>query len=471
MRKNTLPSSVVLGGIASFIAIIVFSAMGPFVSAKAQRVDRQHPGAAFPALSSKAFFVATNGNDNNPGTQSAPFRTLRKAGSVATAGYTVYIRGGVYYERLTISNSGTETSPIRFEAYPGETPVIDGQNTIPSSWSGLVYLYGDWTQVSGLEVRNSKYWGVAMRGRHSTAENLYVHHNLDMGIWVGGDYSIAQNNRVWRNALSNENGARLYGSWGTGISAARDVVDGLTQNAIIRNNTVWENWGEGVSTFEASGTLIEGNVVHDSYSTNIYISDATNVTCKRNLVYMTTSSYVYGKGSNVGIMMGDEVYKPASSGIKVIDNLAYGNRRNFYWWQGTKGGGMDNVLIAYNTFVNSTGVANVVIQNGSHQNVRFESNVVQQDSTSVAVAAMTTNTQVVLTNNLWSRATSRPGSAAVIGDAKLSRAGSPSDAAWYKLNNNSPAINKGKVSTDVTQDYFLQPRGTNPDIGGAEYIP
>src|SRR5262249_38326451 len=40
-------------------------------------------------------------------------------------GDTLYVRGGTYYERPTVSVSGLAGAPINVQAYAGETPVID----------------------------------------------------------------------------------------------------------------------------------------------------------------------------------------------------------------------------------------------------------------------------------------------------------------------------------------------------------
>ena len=42
------------------------------------------------------YFVATTGSDANPGTLAQPFATLQKGATVAVAGDTVYVRGGIY---------------------------------------------------------------------------------------------------------------------------------------------------------------------------------------------------------------------------------------------------------------------------------------------------------------------------------------------------------------------------------------
>ncbi len=73
--------------------------------------------AAAPAsannLSGNTYYVSTSGSDSNPGTQSLPWRTIGKAGNSVSAGDTLYIRGGVYKEAMTLSRSGTQAQPIK----------------------------------------------------------------------------------------------------------------------------------------------------------------------------------------------------------------------------------------------------------------------------------------------------------------------------------------------------------------------
>ncbi|WP_288160946.1 DUF1565 domain-containing protein, partial [Streptococcus pneumoniae] len=73
-----------------------------------------------------AYYVAPNGNDKNPGTKQKPFRTLKKAASMAKAGATIYMRGGTYKEKLIVRHSGTKKAPVIFQAYGKEKPVISG---------------------------------------------------------------------------------------------------------------------------------------------------------------------------------------------------------------------------------------------------------------------------------------------------------------------------------------------------------
>ena len=91
---------------------------------------------------SGAFYVATNGNDANPGTESQPWRTIQKAANTLTAGQTVYVKSGTYNEKITIRNSGSAGKYITFSSYPGNTATIDGSGISIGDWYGLVNILG-----------------------------------------------------------------------------------------------------------------------------------------------------------------------------------------------------------------------------------------------------------------------------------------------------------------------------------------
>ena len=55
------------------------------------------PSSTCGTVSASAKFVAPNGNDSNPGTQSAPYRTINHAQQQIRHGQTLFIRGGDYY--------------------------------------------------------------------------------------------------------------------------------------------------------------------------------------------------------------------------------------------------------------------------------------------------------------------------------------------------------------------------------------
>lgn len=159
----------------------------------------------------REYYVATTGNDSNPGTLAAPFATLQKAVNVVAAGDTVWIRGGTYEivtpatsgAGINIAKSGTsDTNRIKFWAYPGELPVFDFSRMAisTSGYTSGFAVSGSWLHFKGFEVRN-----VPMNTRSNTGigvndpahddifELLNIHHNKGSGFFIshgGGGHLV-----------------------------------------------------------------------------------------------------------------------------------------------------------------------------------------------------------------------------------------------------------------------------------------
>src|SRR3954467_1372115 len=103
-----------------------------------------------------SFYVATAGNDSNPGTQAAPWRTIQHAADSARAGSTVYVRGGVYEELVSINGSGNASDGfITFQSFPGENAVLDAAHLTPSGRIGIVTIQNkSYVRIEGFEIRN-----------------------------------------------------------------------------------------------------------------------------------------------------------------------------------------------------------------------------------------------------------------------------------------------------------------------------
>lgn len=80
-----------------------------------------------PLAKGPAFHVdAARGDDCNDGSEKKPFKTLRRGLRKLKPGDTLYLRGGVYHEKVSLSRSGTKDAPIVIASYPGELAVLDG---------------------------------------------------------------------------------------------------------------------------------------------------------------------------------------------------------------------------------------------------------------------------------------------------------------------------------------------------------
>ena len=90
------------------------------------------------------FYVATDGDDANPGTFEKPFATIAKARDAARAmikgkyPIVVVLRGGTYYLAEPVvfrpEDSGTKDGRIVYVACWGETPVISGGAKLDLEW-------------------------------------------------------------------------------------------------------------------------------------------------------------------------------------------------------------------------------------------------------------------------------------------------------------------------------------------------
>jgi len=76
-----------------------------------------------PLAGAADYFVATDGNDGNPGSESQPWKTLQHAADTVGPGDTVSVHGG-NYAGAYLETSGTSSQPIVFQAFAGETPTL-----------------------------------------------------------------------------------------------------------------------------------------------------------------------------------------------------------------------------------------------------------------------------------------------------------------------------------------------------------
>src|SRR5688500_8886051 len=81
------------------------------------------------------YYVATNGDDANPGTAlDQPLKTIQEAAERARAGDTVLVRGGTYRETIKPARSGTADDPITFRPYNDEAVTVSGADPV-TGWS------------------------------------------------------------------------------------------------------------------------------------------------------------------------------------------------------------------------------------------------------------------------------------------------------------------------------------------------
>ena len=296
----------------------------------------------------QAIYVATNGNDDNVGTKSKPFRTLKKAASEANAGTTVLIRKGNYHEKLVVKHSGTKSKPITFKAYNKEKVVLSGKDLkdVEEDVALVVINNKNYVTISGLTIQDlstdlagETVMGIYVTGSssHITLENNHVQrietHADDgngHGIAIYGTGTMKDIN-ISNNTLED---LKLGASESLVLNGNIDVFK--VENNIVRRS---DNIGidligyEGISNdkkvdFVRNG-IVKNNIVYEisSYGNpaygedyaagGIYVDGGKNITIEKNTVYK----------SDIGIEATSEHAKKYADNIKIINNIIY---ENFY---------------------------------------------------------------------------------------------------------------------------------------------
>src|SRR5262249_3037681 len=148
----------------------------------------------------------------NQGSEAKPLRTIQKAASLARAGDTILLGGGVYREAVVLRFSGREGRPIVLKNVPGERPVIQpgergerppGQGLLLQAHEGYQKPIG-WITIEGLEVRHG--WdGIKFYNAHDVAiRNCRIHDNYNQGILGNGNRVTIDRNIVAGNGTNKD---------------------------------------------------------------------------------------------------------------------------------------------------------------------------------------------------------------------------------------------------------------------------
>ncbi|MDN5213618.1 right-handed parallel beta-helix repeat-containing protein [Fulvivirgaceae bacterium BMA12] len=89
---------------------------------------------AIPLAEATTYYVSPSGADTNRGSSSSPFKTISKAAWIAQPGDTIFVREGIYRERVTPPRGGGEGAPIVYMAEPNKRVIIRGSELWSPQW-------------------------------------------------------------------------------------------------------------------------------------------------------------------------------------------------------------------------------------------------------------------------------------------------------------------------------------------------
>jgi len=297
---------------------------------------------------SRAFFVATTGSDENPGTVGSPWLTLRHAVSRLRPGDTLYLRGGTYtgFDNTVDSQTGpvpsgtTWSNAVTIASYRGERATIRPPNNISAvrltTGAPAYLIFADLTidmaesevgadatgvfvdgghhiRLLRLDVANSKTFGVGFSENSEFNEVISskIHDSgyagsditIGHGLYISGGNNLFEDNDVYDN---QGYGMHLYNNHGP-FSVRRNTV---------RNNRFWNNGLHGGAAYGivvawGADNVIENNVFHTNPGGILVYTNSTRAILQNNTIY--------GNRPLQGILIQE------ASGTIVRNNAVYSN--------------------------------------------------------------------------------------------------------------------------------------------------
>jgi hypothetical protein len=428
------------------------------------------------------WYVATTGNNSNPGTLADPLLTLDEAILQASPGDVIELRGGSY-----VSNEVRITkSDLTIRSYPGEwavlTAVTNVENTASCIWYSEPDVVGG--TLENLEIIGGYYygvsfetnwdWGVAPQDRHGVRNiilrNLKIHDTgrdcikikpgCD-GIQILGcelyNSGVGPGNQTDPNAegIDNVNGdgmvvrnCHIHHTSTTGVYAK-----GGTDGCIIDENLIRETGEAGIllgfytdaeyfdevanpAYFECRNSVARNNIIVHTGGAGIGFFAAQNCRAEHNTVITASPTFhspLYCSPGEIWINS-SLTLTPANENIAVINNIFIdesGTGPDDYTVQVRSGGLSGANIVDHNIYHKTTGAAS------------FDDDI--------AWPAMTfTQWQTALSLD----AQSMEASPALDGD--------------FHLLAGSPAIDAAMASS-ATHDYDYNLRAGTADIGADEF--
>ncbi len=256
------------------------------------------------AVAAPDLYVSPTGLDSNPGTQSAPVKTIGRADALASAGYTIHVAPGTYRvsassagsNGITTSKSGTASARIKFVSTVkwGAKIIVSGAGI---TWNSK----GSYVDIDGFDISGTGRHGILSAGANLKITNNFIHDLTISGGCNGGGGAAIDTYGPVGNVLIDGNvvrniGYALIGSCGTVqgiyIANANNVVTnnivsgvaaaaiqqwhGATSSTIVNNTTFHSKVGiligqgdSGATSSGSSNNYVANNIVYDNITYGI----------------------------------------------------------------------------------------------------------------------------------------------------------------------------------------------------------
>jgi parallel beta-helix repeat protein len=428
-----------------------------------------------------AYYIDPNsGNDNNRGTINSPFKTIQKGINVAETnnndGNRIYLKDGTYYlnQSLEINRGGSSNAYLSIQPLSGNKVVLDGRNV--SEWRNIINIRdADRVNIKGLEIRNAPSHGIeVVNGSHVNITDNLIHDTKGMGIRVRGymaelpetegntyvqsSHVIIKDNGVYKTNLSNSGSREGSGNWGAAIQAWN------ANQVKIVNNTVGENYGEGIGLTMVNNGVVAKNHLFSNYSVQLYLDNVTDSLIESNYIHNNGDRRFYRNNSPAnGIGMANEIHNVANPSRFYLNNnqikhnvingadigIIYGTWGGIHQSYANNWRGLKNTVISNNTVHGSKYKSLKFFGDSNNSNVKVSQNIFSQNSLD-DLSDVDDLTGISFRRNLWygGRAGEGYSSTDILKNPLLASPGGYN--VWdYRLQSNSPAIDAVNSGNNV----------------------
>lgn len=305
--------------LVAFVVLALASAL-----AVAVRVPAAHAG--LPALR----VVAPDGDDNGPGTDERPWRSLGPALQRLQPGTILLVKNGDYQGPFFVNVQATERAPVLVAAYPGHRPVLR-----TGEWQALGVHNSSYVYVQGFEVI----------GHAATGQGY------DVGLEAVNSHHV----RFTGNVVHDTSGGGIHGIHSNHLTIERNEIYGTSKWAPQQTSAIslWQmsNIG-GPNNLDAFSNYIEGNYVHDNENRvgvrsdgNCIILDSNDDTGYTGATYITNNVCRSNGGRGIHVFR--------SANAVVVNNTTLDNGRSL----GVQGAGELSAIYARNVIFRNNLVA------------------------------------------------------------------------------------------------------------------
>ncbi len=256
------------------------------------------------SLSGITYYVSPTGNDSLTIDQACnretPWKTIQKAAQIITAGDSLIIMEGVYYETdIEFIHSGTENAWIVIMAEKGSHPILTGNGI-----AGII-IFGDknnpYTKshffINGLTLTGYQNDGLKIfYADYIFMSNIHAYANGNAGInVVDSDHILVQDSELHHNGWNSVGDS----GWGDGLTINNHKAIGNI--SIIRRNTMYANWqkrpgsywdGNGC-TLDMAGDdgihIVANNIFFNNGGTGLLAGDTGSLICIHNVSFRNMS--------------------------------------------------------------------------------------------------------------------------------------------------------------------------------------